>query len=168
MTKVCVMKTTDDERFFKRSRNQKTHAIGLFFAWKKTKILTNSRQSERREFWFNSRNSFTHVFSRKERGGARRNTDSIASLSFVVIVWDRVREEEYFWEWARERKREEKKERRKWLRVVKNKSRISRAKWRRKRWRRFSLYPAGTLMMRTTMRRRIVLVAWMALFFVRV
>ena len=32
MTKVCVMKTTDDERFFKRSRNQKTHAIGLFFA----------------------------------------------------------------------------------------------------------------------------------------
>ena len=32
---------------------------------------------------FNSRNSFAHVFSRKERGGARRNTDSVASLSFV-------------------------------------------------------------------------------------
>ena len=108
MTKVCVMKTTDDERFFKRSRNQKTHAIGLFFAWKKTKILTNSRQSERREFWFNSRNSFTHVFSRKERGGARRNTDSIASLSFVSSSFETESERKSTFESGREREREKK------------------------------------------------------------
>jgi hypothetical protein len=39
MTKVCVMKTTDDERFFKRSRNQpKNTGNWLVFFYEKLKF----------------------------------------------------------------------------------------------------------------------------------
>jgi hypothetical protein len=39
MTKVCVMKTTDDERFFKRSRNRtKNTGNWLVFFYEKLKF----------------------------------------------------------------------------------------------------------------------------------
>ena len=93
------MKTTD-ERFFKRSRNQPKNTRN----WLVFRILSSKRK---KRVLIQFHNSFTHVFSCKERGGARRNT-LLLHLSRLSSSFETESERKSTFESGREREREKK------------------------------------------------------------